>query len=127
MAILNGGKHMLEIILTLVLVAELIMFAGQLLYKKTLNKIKEGRYLDFLKKALTSYKIWIGFFCITFGIIIWLIALSFTELNFIYSLDSFMYVIALFGSRIFLGEKIDRHKIAGTLLIVLGLILVVMS
>ena len=117
----------LETIIPLIVVAELIMFAGQLCYKKALAKIEEQRYNDFLKKALASPVIWAGFFCITLGVVIWLIALSFTDLNFMYSLDSFSYIIALFGARIFLGEKIDRHKVAGTALIILGLILVVMS
>lgn len=118
---------MLELVIIILIAAELISFAGQLFYKKTLNKIDMKRYKDFLVKALTSYTIWIGFFCIALGIVVWLIALSFTELNIIYSLDSMSYIIALFGSRVFLGERLDKHKIGGTLLIVLGLVLVVMS
>lgn len=127
MAVIRRPDHMLEIILPLVLVAELIMFGGQLFYKKALNKIEAERYHHFLIKALTSCNIWAGFFCVAFGMVIWIIALSFTDLNFIYSFDSLTYVIALFGSRIFLGEKLDRYKVIGTACIVSGLILVVMS
>ena len=115
---------MLEVI-ALVLFSGLFDLTGQIFYKKSLNVIKTRRYLDFMKTALSSPKIWLGFSCMGISIIVWLIALEQTELSIAYSLYSMEYILTLIGARIFLSEKIDGNKLAGTLLVVLGIVLVV--
>ena len=114
-------------ILVLLLLSTSIAIAGQIFYKKALSKIKTDTYLDFIKTALGSYKIWIGFCCIATGIAIWMMALSQGDLNFIKSLDSMQYILLLFAARIFLSEKIDKNKLLGTLFVAFGIILVVIS
>ena len=115
---------MLEVI-ALILFSGLFDLTGQIFYKKSLNVIKTRRYLDFMKTALSSPKIWLGFSCMGISIIVWLIALAQTELSIAYSLYSMESILTLIGARIFLSEKIDRNKLAGTLLVVLGILLVV--
>ena len=117
---------MLEII-ALILVSEVLGIAGQILYKKKLNKIDDEKYSVFLKTVLSSPMIWLGFFSIAAGIIIWLIALAKTELNIAYSLDSLQYIITPFAAWFFLAEKIDKNKIIGTLFVFGGIILVAVS
>jgi drug/metabolite transporter (DMT)-like permease len=114
-------------VIILLLISELLAMAGQVLYKKSLNKIKAGKYLKFLKTALTSSKIWTGFSLIAISVVIWLAALSITDLNLLNSLNSMQYLLILGASRVFLGEKIDRHKLMGTIFVALGILLVILS
>ena len=114
-------------IIVLIMFGEILNLAGMILYKKSMNRIKTHKYLDFLKKALSSSRTWLGFSSIALGVVIWLIALAQTELNIGYSLGSIQYILILLGSRIFLKEKIDRHKLIATLLVTLGIILIVLS
>lgn len=111
-------------IIILLLIVELVASAGQILYKKALNKIKPKSYIDFLKSALSSIKIWAGFCLIAISLILWIAALSLGDLNFVYSLGSLQYIIILIGARAFLGENIDRYKLIGTILIIFGIILI---
>lgn len=117
---------MLEIIV-LISFSALLNTIGQIIYKKVLNRVDTHNYLPFLKIVLRSFNIWLGFFCIGLSIVIWLMALSKTELNIIYSLDSMSYILMPIAAMIFLGEKIDRNKIIGTIFIVFGIIIVAFS
>lgn len=118
---------MLILILVLLLVSDVFGIAGQIFYKKALNKVNTKKYLDFLKRALSSPLIWLGFFSIAINIIVGLAAVSLGQLSFVNSLDSMDYVLLLFASRLFLGEKIDRDKLIGTILVVIGIVFVAMS
>ena len=117
---------MLKIIILLIL-SDLLGLAGQIFYKKKLNNINTKKYKNFLKTSLSSSKIWAGFSCIGVSIIIWLMALSMYDLNIVYSLGSINYIMTLGASKIFLGEKIDKSKIIGTILVCAGIVFVVMS
>ena len=114
-------------VLALIILGEIFTLIGIILYKKSMNRIKAHKYFDFLKKALSSSRTWLGFCSIAIGVVVWLIALAQTELNIAYSLDSAHYILILAGSRVFLKEKIDRYKLTATLMVTLGIILIVLS
>lgn len=114
-------------IIVIVLIAGILSLAGQIFYKKSLNAIRARKYLNFLKKALSSPLIWLGFVCIAVSLIVTLVALSLADLNIVYLLDSMSYILTLAAARIFLSEKIDRNKLTGTLFVVFGIILVAVS
>jgi len=116
---------MLKIIL-LILLSEICDLTGHLFFKKTVSGY-EGSYLNLIKKALTSSGIWLGLLFVGAGIVIWLLALAQTELSVAGPIDSMEYILTLLASRVFLGEKIDRDKLIGTLLVVAGILFVVKS
>ena len=71
--------------------------------------------------------IWLGLVTVIIGVVVWLIALAQTELSVAYPIDSLQYIMTLFAANIFLGEKIDRMKIMGTVLVIGGIVLISFS
>ena len=123
---------MIKIIL-LVLSAEICAGVGQMLFKKSTNSIAPGNigsvsdYVRFFTKVLSKPSIWAGLIFVTMGISIWLTALAQGDLSLVFPLGSVQYILILFVAHFFLGEKIDKMKLTGTLLVVAGVILVAMS
>jgi len=120
-------------IILLILLAEVCGVAGQILFKKTINNLEAPdmrshiSYFIFLKNVLRVPAVWLGFGCVGCGISIWLTALAQADLSLVFPIDSMQYVVTLIAARIFLGEKIDKMKLGGTLLIMAGIALVAMS
>lgn len=123
---------MIKIVL-IVLVAEIFTAAGQVLFKKSTNalesySLKTARArARFLKEILTRQSLWLGLFYMGIGLIVWLIALAQGDLSLVFSIGSLQYILILFLAHALLGEKIDKMKLVGTLLIVCGIILITMS
>ena len=120
-------------VLLIILFAELWGVGGQILYKKTVTKIGTpnlrslSSYIEFFKKTIAMPGIWVGFACITIGISIWLAALAQADLSIAFPIDSMQYIMTLVAAHIFLGEKINKMKLAGTLLVMAGIVLVAVS
>ena len=57
----------------------------------------------------------------------WLVALAGSDLSIVFPLGSIQYVLVLFASQLFLKEKIDRKKLIGTLLVMVGVIAIARS
>mgnify|MGYP003393333398 CR=1 FL=1 len=125
-------EHMIKIIL-LVLLSELWTSAGHFLFKKSTNAVEfhSLRTLDskiqFLRNIISKPTIWAGILSITIGLVIWIIALADGDLSVVYPLNSMSYIIILFSAHFFLGEKIDKMKVLGTFLVILGIIFITMS
>jgi len=117
----------------LILFAETWNTAGQIFFKKSTNQLEvptlrnAKSYLSFLAKALQLPGIWLGLASLTIGIILWLMALTQGELSAVYPIGSFQFILTLIAARIFLNEKIDGMKLAGTICVVLGIILIAKS
>jgi drug/metabolite transporter (DMT)-like permease len=123
---------MLKIIL-LVILAETFTGVGQMLLKKSTNAADSynlyrlDTHVLFLKDVLTNPNLWGGFIVMGIGLAVWIIALAQGDLSLVFSLGSMQYVLILIGAHFFLGEKIDRMKLIGTLLVVFGIVLITMS
>lgn len=120
-------------ILILVIIAEAWTAYGQVLFKKSTNDI--GVYalrgmknqMRFIGNVLSKPNIWVGLVSMSVGMVVWLTALAQGELSIVFSMGSVQYVMILFLAHFFLGEKIDKMKLAGTLLVVVGIILITLS
>ncbi len=92
---------------------------GQLLMKHTMSNTTEGllsrSFIQQLIFALTIYSL---------GIINWIFALRVVKLSIAYPLTSLNYVGILFGSYYFFEEKITLIRVAGVVLIFIGVLLV---
>ena len=120
-------------ILILILAAEIVTAIGQVLFKKSTNALEVyslrglSSHTRFLGEVLSKPSIWIGILSMAIGLVIWLIALAQGELSVVFSIGSLQYILILFLAHFFLGEKIDAMKLAGTFLVVLGIIFITIS
>ena len=117
----------------LVLFAEIWYTVGQILFKKSTNTLEVrslrgvGTYLKLMGNILSKPAIWLGLGSMGIGLIVWFIALAGADLSVVSPVGSLQYVLVLITAHFFLGEKINRLKVAGTLLVVFGIVLVAMS
>jgi drug/metabolite transporter (DMT)-like permease len=123
---------MMKIVL-IVLLAEIFTAVGQILLKKSANAADSYnlRRLDsharFLADVFANPALWGGFLAMGIGLVVWIFALAQGDLSLVFSLGSLQYILILFGAHFFLGEKIDKMKVAGTFLVVFGIILITIS
>lgn len=117
----------------LVLVSEILACVGQIFFKKSANSLKvyelhkfEG-HTAFVRDLLSEPKIWSGAIAMALSLVVWIFALASADLSIVFSLGSMQYIIVLFAAHYFLCEKIDIPKLAGTLLVIAGIVLVVAS
>ncbi|MDO8535808.1 MAG: EamA family transporter [Candidatus Omnitrophota bacterium] len=123
---------MVKIIL-LVLLSEAITVIGQILFKKSANTVgtfdlRIGRdRICFLSEVLAKPSLWLGFIAMAMGLIVWLLAIAQGNLSLVFPIGSLQYILILFLAHKFLGEKIDRMKLIGTLLVMAGIALMSVS
>ncbi len=117
-------------IFMLILLAEICSAGMHILYKKGANSLENEPtksikdYIIFAFKILKIPVIWCGLVMVCCGMAMWLIVLAHTDLSVAFPLDSIQYIIILAASFFFLGEKLNRERIMGTLFVVLGIVLV---
>ena len=120
-------------IILLVLLSESITVIGQVLFKKSTNHLGsynlrswDGR-IRFLSEVFTKPSLWLGMLAMIMGLIVWLLAIAQGDLSLVFPIGSLQYVLILFLAHKFLGEKIDRMKLIGTLLVMVGIVLMSIS
>lgn len=123
---------MIKIIL-LVLLSEAITVIGQILFKKSTNNI--GTYnlrvgadrIRFLSEIMAKPSLWLGVLAMVAGLIVWLLAIAQRDLSLVFPIGSLQYILILILAHKFLGEKIDKMKLVGTLLVMAGIVLMSVS
>jgi drug/metabolite transporter (DMT)-like permease len=68
--------------------------------------------------------VWLGLFLYGLSAVFWMTVLSRVDLSFAYPMVGFSYVIVLLFSALLLGEQVSPLRWLGTLVIVLGIVLV---
>jgi len=117
----------------LVLIAEICNASMHTLFKLGINDIDIEHirgfknYLYFMKRVLSSPPVLLGLLTIIAGMGVWQLVLAHAELSMAFPLDSIQYIIILFSSYIFLGERINRDRIIGTVFIIGGIVLVALK
>ena len=120
-------------ILLFVFLAEVLTAGGQILLKKSANSLGKhdlnrfDAHFGFLADVFSKPGLWVGFVFMTLGLIAWLFALAEGDLSLVFPLGSLQYVLILFLAHFMLGEKIDRMKLTGTILVVLGIVLITVT
>jgi uncharacterized membrane protein len=116
-------------IIFLIVITSICDAAREILTKFAINSLDTN--VDGVKKAIRLFIrlimipwVWIGFLISILSLFIWLFVLSKADLNFAFSVDSMHYLFVALASRIFLKEKVGLTRWMGTLLIVVGIILV---
>jgi len=115
------------ITLTLVLICIILNVAAQL-------ALKQGAFLDIaavnwhsLFKLFTSSWIIIGGIIYVASVLVWLLVLNRTEVSKAYPLISIGYIINAVAAYYFLGEHVTLLRMAGIVVILLGVFMVARS
>lgn len=117
----------------LIMLGEVFICSAQFLFKSGANNLQTHNltsikeYLAFVKSSLRVPAIWGGVFLNTLAIIVWIVVLALVDLSLAIPLDSVHYIAILLGSHFFLKEKLTWDRIAGTLFIAGGIILVTLG
>lgn len=117
----------------LVFAAEVFNTLGQVLFKKATNHDGENAgkgiasYASFFSRILRRPDILFGIVSMAAGLVFWLMALDGAELSLVFPLSSMQYIMILAASGLFLKEKIDLARAAGTFLIAGGIVCMVLS
>ena len=120
-------------VILLILLSEALNVTGQIFFKKSTNTVEAGSmrgvsgHVKYIQNVLTKNSIWIGFSFQVLCVATWIIALAQADLSFVFPIGSIQYIFVLFGTYIFLGEKIDRMKLTGTFLVIAGIVLITLS
>jgi drug/metabolite transporter (DMT)-like permease len=121
----EGKMDVLLIILCGILCASL----GQVFWKIGMNAV--GAINDFTLSGIISMflnpLVILGLCMYGLSTIFWLVALSQRDLSYVYPFIALTFLIVLLVSKFILHENIGIYRIAGTLIIISGLILIVRS
>jgi len=126
-------KESLIFILFLIVLTSICDTINQLFLKSAINSLNASltgnilKILRFILKLIIMPRVWIGFLFAVLSLCIWLFVLSKADLNFAFSADSMHYIFIALASRFVLKEKVGLKRWAGTIFIILGIILVSLS
>lgn len=122
----------LTLIISLIVLASICDTITQLFLKFSINKLdfhinSIKTIIKFILQLIRIPRVWFAFLFSTLSLLIWLFVLSRADLNFAFSVDSMHYIFIALASKIFLKEKIGTNRWAGTILIVVGIVIVTLS
>jgi len=101
----------------------LLSVAGQFFLKYGINQLGEVSGKDLIIKAILNPFVIIGIGCYGLGMLTWFAVLSKFDLSVAYPALSIGYILVLLISWQFLGESLTVLKIAGSALIIIGVVL----
>jgi drug/metabolite transporter (DMT)-like permease len=122
----------MKIVLSLVLLSVILNSIGQLLFKTGLNQIgvftfSTANLLTFGFKIISNISIMAGLFIYLTSTIVWFLVLSRADVSFAYPLISIGYIFSALGAYFILHEPFSLMKILGTIVIILGVVLICQS
>jgi len=113
------------LIFGLLLVAICLTVTGELLLKAGMNRVGEfSPSLQVLVRTFTEWRVLLGFALIFSGSLFWLGVISRADFSFAYPLLALSYVVSLIPARFLLNEDVTLNRVAGALIIVLGVVVV---
>jgi multidrug transporter EmrE-like cation transporter len=86
-----------------------------------------GDRLAFVASMLATPWVWMAIVCTFLAGVAWMLALTRFELTYAFPFTGVSFVLILLAGAFLFGEHVSIARIAGTLLVVLGLIVVVRS
>jgi multidrug transporter EmrE-like cation transporter len=112
-----------------ILAAVLASAVGQLVLKKGMGSmgaltLDAGHLGGILARIITNPYVLLGLAIYACGTLFWLVALSRVDLSYAYPFVSFSYVVMLIASWLLLNEHISLLRIAGSAVVILGVLLI---
>jgi len=120
------------IVFLIVLLAVFLNSVAQLALKAAVNRIDNFNFEWSNLSSLfyqfgTNPWLWLGMICYVISFLVWIFVLSKTDVSIAYPLAALGYVITAFMAYFLLGEHITFLRIAGTIVILLGVFMVARS
>lgn len=97
---------------------------------KSMGEVHDFRpsaLIRFVLEALRLPWMWVGVSMMALGFFSLLAILSFREVSFVVPVSALSYAAGAFGAKLFLGERITRHRWLGIAVVTLGVTLVWLS
>ncbi|HZQ09816.1 MAG TPA: EamA family transporter [Anaerolineae bacterium] len=118
--------------LLLLIPAILLQTTGELLFKIGMNRIGGFEFSPaairaILPTIIRSPFIWLGFVGFGGGAVFWLAVLSRVPLSLAYPILALSYLVVVVEAWLFLHERVSWQRLAGVLVIVVGVIVVGLS
>jgi len=126
-------KQGLPVILSLIVFTSLCDTINQVFLKSAINTLSLSspvtvkKIIRFIVELIKVPRVWGSFFFSILSLSVWLVVLSKADLNFAFSLDSMVYVFIAYASQHILKEKVCFKRWSGTILVIMGIILVTLS
>jgi len=122
------GSTMLPVF-ALLITASVLTITGEVLLKLGMNAVSQrvGAFSlapDVLWTTFTDWRVILGFGLVFGGSLFWLGVISRVNLSFAYPLLALNYVLILIPSRFLLGETITPLKLLGSIVVVIGVIII---
>lgn len=110
----------------ILLLAIAMTTAGEMLTKAGLNRLHEPFSFrwDILWRTFSNWMVLVGFALIFGAAVLWLVVISRVNLSLAYPILALGYVITVVASWLFLSEPLTWQKVAGAIVICLGVALV---
>lgn len=89
-----------------------------------ISVLRPLQILGVVVRLLRNINFLIGIACLTLSFFSFLAVLSWEDLSFVIPATAIYYVVTVMGAKFFLGERIDRLRWSGTLLVCIGVALV---
>lgn len=125
----RGLAGTMNLALVYILISVAGSAAGQLLLKKGMSSmgpltIRADQVLPIAFGLATNPYVVGGLFIYVCGTFFWLTALSRVDLSFAYPFASLSYIAMILGGWLLFSERIDAWRIAGSAVILLGVLLI---
>ena len=125
----SEGRWKVNLAIVYILISVLAGAVGQILLKKgmTMNgavTLSPGQLPSTLWRIGTNPYVVIGLIIYVCGTVFWLAALSRVDLSYAYPFASLSYVIMLAASWLLFHENITPVRLAGTLIVALGVLVI---
>ena len=122
----------MRLILGLVFISIMLNSVGQLLFKIGMNQIglfefSLNNVLGLALKVLVSPALMGGLLLYFLSTGVWFLVLSRAEISYVYPLISLSYIVTAAGAYFFLHEHVSPTRLLGTLIIIIGVVLVCRS
>lgn len=115
--------------IVIIIIGVIFAAIGQVSWKLGMNQAGQLATINLttLSTVLLNPYVLLGFAMYGLSTIFWLIALSKKDLSFVYPFISLTYILVLALSNLVLKESIGINKLAGTIIIMVGLIIIAKS
>jgi len=122
-------RKAVNLALIYILVAVLASAVGQLVLKKGMASmgvltLDPGQLGSILARIVANPYVLLGLAIYACGTLFWLVALSRVDLSYAYPFVSLSYVVMLVASWLLLNEQISLLRIAGSAVVILGVLLI---
>ncbi|MCI8285813.1 MAG: EamA family transporter [Firmicutes bacterium] len=114
--------------IVLIIVSVLLNCSAQLLIRKGMLDVGEissgASLISNIPVMLTNVFLWLSMLCYGVSIIMWMVVLSKVEVSFAYPFLSIGYIISAVAGYMFFAESVTPIRIAGIVVICIGVILI---